>query len=459
MLIFRMMGFAWLSWVNLLFHSPPTLHAQEGQGQSLEALVKRLSATDSNDRRKALFEIGTFGPRAASAVPSVIRMFSDSEPGVAEEAARTLARLGDAALGALLEASEARDQKTRWLAVSALAESRCDRSRTVPVFLRALRDQDEDVREAAVNGLATARDQVALAPLMAVLRNDPSIRVRCRTAGALGQFGRAGKVAIPGLIDVLKKEAENDDFESLILCRNITRSLFSIGPDSIPSLTALVQSRKKHPGACECSLIALLNFAMEDPKLLRKPLPVLRELLGEPGHRVGVLKILWEMKKEAKDALPDIMALLPIASDFEKTFAAGALYSITESAKLPVSILIETTRSKSAGARFSAVRRLGEIGRPASAALPEMIRLCKDPDVDVRLAAVQELPKIDNSSAQVYEAVESRLSDESSSVSRAASQSLEALQPPKEKEDPDRQKPRKARRAKGAKPGPSRPEK
>jgi len=185
----------------------------------------------------------------------------------------------------------------------------------------------------------------------------------------------------------------------------------------------------------------------------------LRELLGEPGHRVGVLKILWEMKKEAKDALPDIMALLPIASDFEKTFAAGALYSITESAKLPVSILIETTRSKSAGARFSAVRRLGEIGRPASAALPEMIRLCKDPDVDVRLAAVQELPKIDNSSAQVYEAVESRLSDESSSVSRAASQSLEALQPPKEKEDPDRQKPRKARRAKGAKPGPSRPEK
>lgn len=431
MFTFRVMVFVWLSWVNFLFHSPPTLHAQEGQGQSLEALVKRLSATNSEDRKEALFEIGKFGPRAASAVPSLIRMFGDSEPDVARQAARTLAQLGDAAFGALLEASQARDRKTRWLAVSALAEGRCDRSRTVPVFLRALRDQDEDVREEAVNGLATAKDQLALEPLMGVLQNDPSDRVRWRTAGAFGQFGRAGKVAIPGLIDVLKKEADKDDFESLRLCSNLADALFSIGPDSIPFLTVLVQSRKKHGGACDCSLIALRDFAMKDPKLLRKPLPVLRELLGEPGRRVAVLKILREMKKEAKDALPDIMALLPIASDFEKTFAAGALYSITESAKLPVSILIEITRSNSWADRFCAVRRLGEIGRPASAALPAIIRLCKDPDVNVRLAAVQELPNIDDSSAQVFEAVKARLLDPDASVRDSAEIILERLQPPK----------------------------
>jgi len=419
----------------MLFHSPLPLQAQAGQGQPVDALLKRLSAPKPVDRVVALIEIGTLGPRAASAVPTLVRLFDDPDPDVAQEAAKALGKIGDAALGALLARSDSRDRRVRRLAVAALAVGKCDRKRTVPVFLRALRDQDEDVRGEAVSGLGNSRDQAALAPLIAVLRRDPSYQVRQQAASAFGQFGPAGRAAIPALIDVLKKEEEKDTFESRSLCSRIVDSLFGIGPDSIPSLTILLQSRKKYPFACDRTLSVLRQFAFQDPKLLRKPLPVLREILGEPGARQElVLRILEVMKQEAKDALPDIMALLPVAPNLEKTFAAAALYSITGSAKQPVSILVEVTRSKSAGDRFNAVRRLGEIGRPASAALPLLIRLCNDPDPNVRLAAVQELPNIDNASARVFEAIEARLEDPDQSVSRAAEMSLEKMQPAKKEE-------------------------
>jgi HEAT repeat protein len=62
------------------------------------------------------------------------------------------------------------------------------------IFLLCLDDPDEEVRTMAINGLWEHEDAGLIGPLIAMLRADPSARVRATAASGLGRFVLAGEL-------------------------------------------------------------------------------------------------------------------------------------------------------------------------------------------------------------------------------------------------------------------------
>lgn len=62
------------------------------------------------------------------------------------------------------------------------------------IFRFCLTDEDEEVREAAIEGLWEEEDEALIAPLMNLLRDDPSARVRAAAASTLGRFVFMGEL-------------------------------------------------------------------------------------------------------------------------------------------------------------------------------------------------------------------------------------------------------------------------
>src|SRR5262249_4078897 len=145
---------------------------------------------------------------------------------------------------------------------------------------------------------------------------------------------------------------------------DIACALDDFGQDTIPFLLSLVRGRRQNPEACRAALWVLKCFARRQPRVLRDSVPVLRDLLGERDRerRLTALEIFWDMGKEAKAALPDILALVPVASDYEKAFAAGAVYGLTGSVERPLQILLGLWRSRDAAARHRVAVIVGEMG-------------------------------------------------------------------------------------------------
>src|SRR5262245_2842016 len=83
-----------------------TEHEKEKRLQSpseeMRQLVKQLSADKPKDRMQAAMRLGSIGPRARSAVPSLFRLLSDPNESVRLEVAEALGRIGDrSAIGPL----------------------------------------------------------------------------------------------------------------------------------------------------------------------------------------------------------------------------------------------------------------------------------------------------------------------------------------------------------------------
>lgn len=144
----------------------------------------------------------------------------------AEEAARSVGQLGDAALPVLMEWQAASDRDRRWWAVRALAA--IGTPRAVAALIAALEDPDPDVRACAVVGLASLRPSEAVEPLVVRL-SDPSAYVARLAADALA---RIGTPAVPALIAALGDE-------NVAARAGAARALCAIQPEeAIPALCA-----------------------------------------------------------------------------------------------------------------------------------------------------------------------------------------------------------------------------
>jgi len=144
----------------------------------------------------------------------------------AEEAARSVGPLGDAALPALTEWQASPDRDRRWWAVRALAA--VGTPRAVAALIAALEDPDPDVRACAVVGLASLRPSEAVEPLVSHL-SDPSAYVARLAADALA---RIGTPAVPALIVALGDE-------NVAARAGAARALCAIRPqEAIPALCA-----------------------------------------------------------------------------------------------------------------------------------------------------------------------------------------------------------------------------
>ena len=164
-------------------------------------------------RKAALKGAAILGARAAEAIPDVAQILQ--EPDYAPEAALALSFMGSAAVPPLRDAIQADDPIVRREAVRAMGKLRerasIDPQLVIPILLNAVDDPDASVRNVAVTYLGIVRDSPdkEVAGLIRALADENS-DVRQAAAVALSEYGTLAEPAIPAL-----RKAANDPDEEV----------------------------------------------------------------------------------------------------------------------------------------------------------------------------------------------------------------------------------------------------
>lgn len=175
--------------------------------------IRRLHHEDPVERAWAAYQLAKLGRGAAPAVPYLLNMLTDNTPVLlsrylgagfhsssdttpAQEASRTLAKIGEPAMPGLVEAMSSSNEDVRRLAVKSLGQ--LGNIKSIEVLIRALTDPSRRVQAAAAIALGNYRHPIASQKLTEVFPTvEPKVRVHL--IYALSQINDI--IAVPFLMD------------------------------------------------------------------------------------------------------------------------------------------------------------------------------------------------------------------------------------------------------------------
>ena len=201
----------------------------------------------------------------------------------------------------------------------------------IAVFLACLRDEDEEVRERATRGLWECDDRTVISPLIALLKDDPSPKVKSAAAMSLGKFAdmaREGKLLprdaerIQGVL----LSALREDGQDLEVKRRAIEAVASFNTSEIAQ-TIREAYESGHPKLRQSAIYAM----------------------GRSSDAQWLPTVL----KEARHEDPGI-----------RYEAAGACGQLGDESTVPH--LVELTKDDDAEVQLSAVQALGAIGGPVA---------------------------------------------------------------------------------------------
>ncbi len=324
------------------------------------AEVKKALAKARIDLARSRVEVGRLSvhPRAAvrlhaggrpatqadaATVDALVKALKDSDAGVREAAAESLGELADArALQGLAAATSDAEAAVRLAAVQALAA--LQDARAVPALAKALKDASPGVRRAAAEALACQSETPeAVEPLVGAL-GDTDVHVRL--------------AAVQGLADRRDKRA-------------------------LAALARLVQD-------------------------------------NSPEVRATAVEALGEYQDAS--ALPALTSALKDDNETVRTQAVRALGSLGSAAAVPA--LVEATRDRSSSVRAQAAGALAELpdGAHSPAVVAALKALLEDPSADVREEAVSALAEIRDAGA--LQALIAAMQSKDAAVRKAAAAAL-----------------------------------
>jgi HEAT repeat protein len=282
--------------------------------------------------------LGMIGdPRAIRGLASLLR---DERYFVREQASRALGRIGEPAVGLLLDMANSSTPTTREAAVAALGNTASKQA--IEKVVEALSDSNANVRSAAVRSLGESASEIAVPHLMALLR-DESSALRAQAAASLG---RLGHLSLPSLVSALK--------------------------DPKPSVRQLAAEALGDIGSKD-AVAPLIELIASDQSGAR---PEAIEALGKIGDPAAVGPILSVMRTGSPSVRKRAIRAL---SSFRDTRAIDALAAALSDQNEEV--------------RQAAAAGLGEVGDERVIARLERLA-DNDSSADVRTAAAQAIQRI-----------------------------------------------------------------
>lgn len=197
---------------------------------AIPILLQLLQDSDPGLRQYAAWTLGAIREQPLLCVPALTRSLDDPVASVQSASAKSLLNFGPAALGAVPKLTNlfaSPDPNVRYIVAGALGA--IGESSAVPVLVSGVRDPSDVVRIWTVGALGSIgrEPQVSVPALVAALK-DSNDMVRSKAAEVLGAFGKEAASAV----EALNKAAREDPDQRV---RNMARqSLRRIGPDSVP---------------------------------------------------------------------------------------------------------------------------------------------------------------------------------------------------------------------------------
>ena len=382
---------------------------------AIPGLVETLGHADEQIRGEAADALGRFG---ADAIAPLKGALSSPDARLRAGAARALGGLGAAAAPAGPELiaclSTEKEREVRVALLAALPRTGFAQEKTVPVLVRAFRDDDEAIRSAALNALLGIRPAAKLVvPSLVAMLADPQSAVVERTARALGRFGPDARAAVPALLagaargdksaDVFRaalteigapvvplalRHIEKLPAASLNREHWVVRVLAGIGPPGIPELAKALGSPL--PPVRTAALGAMIEFA----QLAREVRPAVAKLAADSDAsvRATALSVLVSMDTEPGATLKQVEAALGDPAPVVRLSALVSAAALGEQARGLAPKIAAMLDDKDASVRVAAIRAVGSAGSADAGLLDRVVARLDDPAS--RPAALEALGKL-----------------------------------------------------------------
>jgi HEAT repeat protein len=281
----------------------------------------------------------------AATVDALVKALKDSDAGVREAAAESLGRLGDTrALDGLMAAASDSEARVRAAAVEALAT--LEDPRSIPVLTRALKDTNVSVRRAAAEALASMDEAPqTVEPLVSAL-SDSDVHVRL--AAVQGLAARKDKRALSALGGLAKDSSPEVRAAAINALGDLQ------DPAAIPALTAALKDDNEQ--VREMAVRGLGNLESD------KVTPALIEATKDKSAdvRAQAANALGEHHDASTSAavVSTLKGLLDDSSSDVREQAISALSDIRDAGA--VQALIAAMQSKDPVVRKAAAAALGQ---------------------------------------------------------------------------------------------------
>jgi HEAT repeat protein len=313
------------------------------------------------------------GPKAAPAIPALLKMLKDDSSVKAREwAGFALAAAGPTdpqVPRALLQAmQEDASETVRISTADALSSMKPKPRAVIPELKQLLRHDSAGMRGNAVQALAAIEEANTVTPILMSFLGDEDASVRETIAWNLAL---SPVVVVPELRDALTNKnpaVRSGALLALGKCARLDKEMDTpVIKDLLPRIMALL--RDKETVVRQNAAETLYLFAST-----RR-----RSFIG---------------RSEIATAIPALIAALKDQDSTVRRWSVIALGEIGPEAKSAIAGLTNTLQDLNSPVRQAAAAALGRIGPKAKSAVPMLIVALKDPDSSVRWAAASGLAEI-----------------------------------------------------------------
>ncbi len=377
------------------------------------ALVKNLGSGDEPLRREAIDALGQIG---APAVQPLAAALDSGDAKTRQGAAAALGQVGQPAveaapaLAALLQKES--DVPARAAALAALPAISGPSAATVDLLMAGVRNDNPEVRHAAINGLLSSKaiSEQAVPALTAELKSEAA-PARQRAAAVLGRMGTRAQPAIPALIEVARKEPQENAFTDALAqigtpalqplvdqlsvsgteARNrewVFRALHGMGSTGLTTLATALSSPTASIRAGAAT--ALASMAVDSPPIIKSLLALTAD--KDNSVRAAALRAVATIRSERETVLPKLEAALTDGDAEVRRAAVVGLASIGAGNKIGVEGLIELLGDPDPAVQRNTLQSLAALGAGAKAAVPEIVKRLDVPEL--RSNAIETLGKV-----------------------------------------------------------------
>jgi len=303
--------------------------------QRILQYINTLNLPEPEDRITALNTLGQIGPDATTVVPALIKALEDDDSEVRKRAAWAIGQIGPGAKDA------------------------------VPALIEAFRDENTVVRWNAVEALKHIGAE-AVPTLIETLKGD-NATVRWYTVEALEQIGPGAKDAVVTLMEALNNRNEDERVRF-----SAVRALGKIGPGAKDAVVTLIDALNNRNGDERVRWSAGWALGQIGPDA-RDAVPSLIEAFSDEGKCNYRWTITEALGKIGLDAVPALIEALKDDGERVRWNAAEALGYVGPDAKEAVLPLIEALMDDNKNVQRNAAKALVEIGPVAIPTLCEAL--------------------------------------------------------------------------------------
>jgi len=359
------------------------LNSTNAQDRQFRSLTKQLNSADADvaEKTQAVQAIGEYGPLAAGAVPTLLNMLKTDDLALRHEIVITLGRIGSDARVAVPTLSRLLNGKSVILkhsAIRSLGKIGPGASSAVPGLKKLLKSDNSFLRIPAARSLVQIQSQdsalqKAVIPVLVKGLDDQQDDVRNTAVIGLSEIGEA---AVPAIVAMIGASSAS--------CTHACDALAEMGPAAQSSIPTLIQKLSDADSTNCWHAASALGAIGSRPE---KSVPALSKLLSHSSAdvRLHAALALAEFGTEAKSAVP---ALVNSLNDSNETVRRSAIWSIGEIGPAASNAIPELNKTLEDASGVIAIHTMEALGKIGSAAVPMLTEKLDDEHFQILAAHV-----------------------------------------------------------------------